>query len=296
MATGSMTSLDGLPVRRTRRYDIYMPVRRPLLQISPHRLADVTPRPARSPQPSPPVKETEAVEPSIISAPERLHRTKLSVLYTGFAVLVLAIGLFVSFTGWHTNRTAQAAASQLTRQANNSSSQNSAASNPAPSTTKPSSGAVANYAVGPTLPRYLDIPLLGVHARVLSLGILPSGALAAPNNVFDTGRYNESALPGQPGAMLIDGHVSSWKAKGVFYGIKNLKPGTQLQLTRGDGTKFSYRVVTSKTYNDTEVNMQEALTPITAGKPGLNLITCTGQVKPGTSEFNQRVVVFAEQI
>ena len=43
-------------------------------------------------------------------------------------------------------------------------------------------------------------------------------------------------------------------------------------------------------------NMQAAITPVTAGKSGLNLITCAGQVKAGTSEFSKRVIVFAEQM
>jgi hypothetical protein len=41
--------------------------------------------------------------------------------------------------------------------------------------------------------------------------------------------------------------------------------------------------------------MAEAMAPVVSGKQGLNLITCTGDVIPGTNHFNERIVVFTEQ-
>ena len=107
---------------------------------------------------------------------------------------------------------------------------------------------------------------------------------------------NESSEPGQPGAVLIDGHVSSWTAHGVFYGIKTLVAGDVIQIQRGDGSVFTYKVVRSQIYPAGSVNMAQAMTAVVAGQPGLNLITCTGDVIPGTSQFNQRIIVFAEQV
>jgi sortase (surface protein transpeptidase) len=95
--------------------------------------------------------------------------------------------------------------------------------------------------------------------------------------------------------MLIDGHISSWTARGVFYGLKELKPGDALQIVRGDGVIFNYLVVKSQTYPASNVDMAAALTPVTPGTPGLNLISCSGDVIPGTSNFNERIVVFAAQ-
>jgi hypothetical protein len=42
--------------------------------------------------------------------------------------------------------------------------------------------------------------------------------------------------------------------------------------------------------------MTAALSPINPHKPGLNLITCTGNVIAGTNEFSERIIVFAEQV
>ena len=195
------------------------------------------------------------------------------------------------------NHTAQSLAVKLISQANSANKGlPTVQTTKAPSTVTPSATAIANYNVAPTLPRYLNIPSLGVHARVLTLGVLSNGALAAPGDIYDAGWYKESSKPGEPGAMLIDGHVSSWTSHGVFYGINELKPGDSIQVVRGDGKVYDYQVVSSQTYSSNNFNMTKALSPIDTNKPGLNLITCTGDVISGTNEFNERIVVFAKQI
>jgi sortase (surface protein transpeptidase) len=210
----------------------------------------------------------------------------------GLALLLFAGGGFVSLQTLHTNHAASAQVSALSQKADNQGGQNDAL----PSTTKPSSAAVKNYVVAPDLPRYIKIPKLSVNARVLQVGVTSSGALGTPNNVYDAAWYTGSSKPGQPGAMLIDGHVSSWTTRGVFYGLKRLVAGDKIQIQRGDGQVFNYQVVKSQMFADDNVDMQAAVRPVTAGKQGLNLISCIGKVKKGTNEFDHRIIVFAEQV
>jgi hypothetical protein len=42
--------------------------------------------------------------------------------------------------------------------------------------------------------------------------------------------------------------------------------------------------------------MKQVLSPINPNKPGLNLMTCTGHVMKGTSEFSERLVVFTSLV
>jgi len=221
---------------------------------------------------------------------------QLYALYT-MAAAVFVLGLGVTFKGWQANHKVAAQVDQLQKAAaSHSTSASSNTGSTPPSTTKPQTSALASYSVPADQPRYIDIPSLGAHARVLKVGINAAGELGTPDSVFDTAWYSGSAKPGQPGAMLIDGHVSSWTTHGVFYGLKNLKSGNIIKVQRGDGQTFQYKVVKSQTYQADKVDMEAALVPVNPNAPGLNLITCTGQVKPGTSEFNQRIVVFTEQI
>jgi sortase A len=167
----------------------------------------------------------------------------------------------------------------------------------APSSTKPAAKAVASYSVPATDPKYLAISAIGIsQTRIIQLGLTKDDQVAVPDNIYDTGWYNGSAKPGQSGAMFIYGHVSSWTANGVFYNLKKLVAGDQVTVTRGDNTTYTYQVVSTKIYPYNNVDMQAVLSPIEADKPGLNLMTCTGQVIKGTSDFNQRLVVFTSLV
>lgn len=209
------------------------------------------------------------------------------------ATVVLFIGLAVSYQSFLTNHNAAAQISELSKKVDQQSS--GSGNSVLPSTTKPSAKAVSDYAVAPDLPKYIRIPKIGVFARVLQVGVTTSGALGTPPDVYDTAWYTGSSKPGQPGATLIDGHVSSWTSKGVFYSIKNLSAGDFIQIQKGDNTFVDYQVVKTEVFDADNVDMQAAITPIDPTKPGLNLITCTGQVIKGTSLFNKRVIVFAVQ-
>ncbi|HVA11337.1 MAG TPA: class F sortase [Candidatus Dormibacteraeota bacterium] len=221
------------------------------------------------------------------------RHSKLQVALASMAAVIFLVGIAATIQTIKTNHQAAAQVAALAKKANNPAS---SGGNVVPSTAKPSPAAVRNYAVAPNLPRYIKIPKLGVNARVLQVGVLASGALGTPPNVFDTAWYTGSAAPGQPGATLIDGHVSSWSTNGVFYGLKTLSQGDGIQIVRGDGAVFNYQVVKTVTYIGNSVNMQAAMTPVTPGVSGLNLISCTGDVIPGTSTFSARIVVFAQQV
>jgi sortase A len=167
----------------------------------------------------------------------------------------------------------------------------------APSSTKLSPQTVSTYNVPSTHPKYIAIPAIGIsNTPVLSLGLLSSGAIATPDNIYEAGWYKASSEPGQLGAMFIYGHVSSWSADGVFYNLKKLVAGDNVTITRGDNQTYTYQVVSTKVYPYNAVNMNQVLAPVDSSKPGLNLMTCTGTVIKGTSEFNERLVVFTSLV
>jgi LPXTG-site transpeptidase (sortase) family protein len=205
------------------------------------------------------------------------------------ALVILVIGLTISsYDLYHNNRLTNNVKQAIA-------AANKGVANGIPATKPISRSAVDNYHVPPTQPKYIIIPKLNVKAIVLALGTTSSNQIQAPPNVFETGWYDRSSLPGQAGAMLIDGHVSSWTSHGVFYGLKKLVTGDEIQIVRGDGVVFNYYVVKDQIYNSTDVDMTAVLTPLDPQRPGLNLITCDGSVITGTNEFNERIVVFAEQ-
>lgn len=224
--------------------------------------------------------------------------TLFSKLAFVLGIMLLVVGLGIAFRDARTNRLENIAAAKLIAEANRKVANSSIpiaaiTSTSVPATTKPAVAAVAVYIVPPEKPRYLLIPKLGVDARVISVGLDALGALKTPANIYDTAWFNQSALPGQVGSMLIDGHVSSWTAHGVFHDLKKLLAGDVMKIQRGDDTVFNYEVVKVQLYNADNVDMVAAMVSIDPSKPGLNLISCAGDVISGTNDFNQRIIVFA---
>jgi LPXTG-site transpeptidase (sortase) family protein len=207
----------------------------------------------------------------------------LVVIAAGLFITGLSLGLY----DWHANGVANQRAVRLVYEANHG------ISHAVPSTTKPIPSAFDSYTVAANLPRYIFIPKLSVQAIIRPLGLTTTGQLATPDNVYDTGWYKKSSTPGQPGATVINGHVSSWTTNGVFYGLKTLQPGDAIQVERGDGTMVNYSVIKKQVYSYQQVDMSALLSPVDAGKSGLNLITCTGDVIKGTNDFTERIVIFA---
>jgi len=223
----------------------------------------------------------------------RIPNRQIALLY-GMATVVFVAGLIVSVSGAQTNRAVAAQVTRLQKQATAvASSSTSAATVVVPSAAKPSAAAVAKYTVTPNDPRYIDIPALGVHAEVLPEGVSSSNQLQVPWDIYETGWYNASAQPGQPGAMLIDGHSGIDGMHGVFYQLSSLVNGDQITVTRGDGQKFTYTVVKVQVVNVKNIDMHSMVVSADQNEPGLNLITCTGDQIPGTEELNERVQVYA---
>ncbi|MBR6505706.1 class F sortase [Candidatus Saccharibacteria bacterium] len=144
----------------------------------------------------------------------------------------------------------------------------------------PTEEEVYEYWVAPDLPRYLSIDKLGIYdARILQVGINPTGELATPNNIFDVGWYESSGKPGSGGTLLIDGHNGGPNVYGVFKRLPLLENGDIIIIERGDGVIFHYSVVEniSVPLEEADKYMATALRSPEPGTESLTLITCTGE-------------------
>lgn len=149
------------------------------------------------------------------------------------------------------------------------------------------------YRTAASYPRVIRIPKIQTEARVLALAIAPTGALKAPANIFDAGWYKDSARPGEPGAMVVDGHVSGPSKPGIFKNLGKMAKGDKIQIERGDGETFTYTVQATKVFDADKLDMSSVMVPIVPGKPGLNIITCAGKYDKATNKYEQRTVVYA---
>ncbi len=238
----------------------------------------------------PRLERSEVLQRNIMAMPTVVKKKERKPfgqkLLVAMASMVFIAGMAVAALGFKTNKHVEAQVAAVTQRAEEEQV----------SEEKPTETQVRSYQVDPSLPRTVRISKIGVYARIQRQGIDKTGALKAPGNVHNAGWYENSSKPGEGGATLLDGHVSGPTQRGVFYNIKNLKAGDTIEVERGDGQKFTYKVVKSVVSDANKTDMTAALLPVTEGKSGINLMTCTGPYDSKTGEYTQRVTVFAEQV
>lgn len=225
----------------------------------------------------------------------RRHRGR--ALY-GLAGAVFVIGVMVAVQGAVANRAVLDQAKVLASHAESSTTSegDEAGTTSVPSEEKPKGNYLQTYAVAPQQPRILRIPSIGVEARIVSVGVSKTNEMKTPNTIYDVGWYNMSARPGESGAVVLNGHYAGPRSHGVFRTLQALKVGDQLSVERGDKLVVKYVVKQVETKPAKDIDMAKLMVPFESKTPGLNLITCGGDMNPKTFEFSSRTVVYAQQL
>lgn len=145
-----------------------------------------------------------------------------------------------------------------------------------------------------SMPVHVDIPAIGVHARVIPLGQNPDGSVAVPplSKPTQTSWYDRGPAPGQAGPAALFGHVdSAWTGPAVFYRLGDLRPGESVGVTRADHAIAVFRVYSVALYPKDAFPTRRVY-GFTAD-PELRLITCGGPFDPSTGSYLDNTVVFA---
>jgi hypothetical protein len=143
-------------------------------------------------------------------------------------------------------------------------------------------------------PVYLSIPVIGVHTRLIRLGLTAQGTLQVPASTSVAGWYTGSPRPGQVGSAVIAGHIDSYQGPGVFFRLRLLRPGDRVYVRHANGTLAVFRVYAERSYTKNRFPTQKVYGP--APDPELRLITCGGTFDPATGSYLSNVVVYAAQI
>jgi hypothetical protein len=167
---------------------------------------------------------------------------------------------------------------------------------PQPSTSV--AGIIGAAARGPSLARSLPvsvhIPAIGVHSRLLHLGLNADGTIQVPSIRTNSGRaawYKYSATPGQIGSSVIEGHVDSDHGPAVFFRLGALRPGDTIDVRLADGVTAVFRVTGVREYTKSRFPAKAiyGATDFAA----LRLITCGGSFDYATGHYLSSTVVFA---
>ena len=143
-------------------------------------------------------------------------------------------------------------------------------------------------------PSYLSIPAVGIHSRLIRLGLTADGSLQVPTSTSVAGWYAGSPRPGQIGSAIIAGHIDSAQGPGVFFRLRLLRPGDRVYVRHTDGTLAVFRVYAEHMYAKDRFPTERVYGP--APDPELRLITCGGVFDPVTGSYLSNVVVYAAEI
>ena len=135
------------------------------------------------------------------------------------------------------------------------------------------------------------VPVIGVDANVVSLGLNSDSTLQVPTNATDAGWWSGGAAPGRRGAAVIVGHVNWGGTDGVFGRLHVILPGRNVLVTHPNGVTDHFRVTTTAVYPKSSFPTRLVYGPLPY--PGLRLITCAGSFDPSTGHYDENLIVFA---
>ena len=171
----------------------------------------------------------------------------------------------------------------------------------APQPASGAAGAIGPAAKGPSLhrsfPVSVDIPAIGVHSQLLSLGVNADGTVQVPpltTSADEAAWLKYSATPGQIGASVIEGHVDSYRGPAVFFRLGALHPGDIIDVTLADGDTGIFRVTGVREYLKDKFPANVIYSD--ANYAALRLITCGGAFDYTTGHYLSSTVVFASLI
>lgn len=144
-----------------------------------------------------------------------------------------------------------------------------------------------------TEPTRLLIPKIGVSAKIVPVGLTPSGAMAVPPNFTDVAWFRPGTKPGEIGQAVMNGHLDTgWNSKGVFQNLYQLEPGDIVAVEDQGNRVLNFKVIRSQLYDASDAPVEKIF-----GKSNetlLNLITCDGIWDSTSRTYDRRLVVFTK--
>ncbi|GAA3539771.1 hypothetical protein GCM10022222_24220 [Amycolatopsis ultiminotia] len=173
------------------------------------------------------------------------------------------------------------------------------AAEPAPSApSAPSSAASSGrvLALPKSTPVSLDIPKIGAHSSLVPLGLNADKTVQVPpvRTPLQAGWYEYGPTPGEIGPAVVLGHVDGNKQKGIFYRLKELRPGDDVTISRQDG-RTAHFVVTKTDQVSKDVFPSDAVYGDTDDAE-LRLITCGGAFDRSARSYVDNILVYAKLI
>jgi len=143
-------------------------------------------------------------------------------------------------------------------------------------------------------PARIQIPAIGVSARVISLGLNKDRTIQMPNSWVEAGWYEHGPAPGERGPAVVVGHVDSKSGPAVFYRLRALRRGDVIRIVRRDGTAVRFRVQRIERWPKSRFPTRRVY-GFSRGA-ALRLVTCGGDFNASTGHYVDNTIVYAARI
>jgi len=142
-------------------------------------------------------------------------------------------------------------------------------------------------------PTSVKIPKIGAESSLLAVAVNTDGSISVPSvhTPMQAAWYKLSPVPGDVGPAIVLGHVDGDKKPGIFYKLKDLAPGDEVDIDRSDGRKLKF-VVDRVTQVPKDTFPREAVYG-NSDRPELRLITCGGAFDHAEHSYKDNIVVYA---
>jgi LPXTG-site transpeptidase (sortase) family protein len=141
----------------------------------------------------------------------------------------------------------------------------------------------------------LVIPDIEVDAPVITMGVDPDGTMQSPSTPLEVAWYDFSSEPGGGGNVVLAGHLDYVNyGPAVFFNLRKLEAGDEIQLVLADQTTAKYVVTSTESYDAATAPVQAIVGPTDAEV--VTLITCGGSFDKSSREYNQRLVVRGDRV
>lgn len=145
-------------------------------------------------------------------------------------------------------------------------------------------------------PTTLDIPTIGVHSSLVTLGLNPDQTVQVPpvTTPMQAGWYEYGPTPGEIGPAVILGHVDGNKHPGVFYRLHELSAGAEVRVTRTDGRTITFQV--QRIQQTTKETFPTHTVYDDTTDAELRLITCGGAFNRTTHNYLDNIIIYATML
>ena len=168
----------------------------------------------------------------------------------------------------------------------------------APVPTQPTSTAssVVDRGLPPSEPTEVRIPRIGAISSLVPLGLNPDETIEVPpvGQPMQAGWYRLARTPGEAGPAVILGHVDGNRQPGIFFRLKELTAGDEVEVSRKDGTTARFRVRATEQIAKDSFPTEAVYGETT--EPELRLITCGGSYDQAARSYRDNIIVYATLI